>query len=230
MCSHHLSCALLAAVLLVPAAASARTAVSGGQFRDSRVQDASLLNKGRMEFGISFAGTWSRNAVTPEGAEQVVTTNTYLVPGLVVGYMVNDWAEARLLGGLQYLGSTTSVGDAEQSSTAAVFALQALAQRDFTLGIAGYAGLGGGGYVGSRSEPHPTETDATVSWSASGGLGQLLFGLLLQPGPHLLMRGGIRLDMLFGSETPPESLPAARAMSTFNVQALAELQVGWRFL
>ena len=206
-------------------------------FRERGTGDESLLRAGRMEVGISMAGSWSRSTVTPEAGEKKSTTSTsaYLVPGLVVGYMVTDWLEARVTGGIQSLSSKVEVEGvdeptADQSSTSGVFALQALAQKDFGLGMAGYVGLGAGGYVGSRSKKHPTEPAATVDWSATGGLGQLLLGFMVQPGPHLLLRGGFRVDLLLGSESPPDELEGESSASVSNAQALAELQIGWRFM
>ena len=216
--------------------ASAQTRVSGGQFRQHTVVDDTLLRKGRMELALSLAAMYSSNTVSISGTDESSTQkNTYVNPALIVGYMVTDAIEVRLSLGGQYLGSSISNGELSQSALSGVAAVQGLYQRDFVNGLAGYAGVGAGGYYGYRNVPSPDNASLNLRFNHVGGLGQALVGLMMQPSARLLLRGGMRLDMLFGSESPADddlasTMGVGDSHSTFNVQVLAELSIGWRFL
>ena len=62
------------------------------------------------------------------------------------------------------------------------------------------AGLGVGGFYSTRSADAGGGLD--VRLTGAGFHGQVPFGLLVQPGASLFLRGGIRLDFLYGSESP----------------------------
>ncbi len=202
-----------------------QTRVTGGQFRDHTVVDDTLDRAGRIELALNVAGAMSFGSVTPDGGTSQSQTNIYVTPSLVGGYMLTDNIELRLSLGAQYLGQ--SVGDQTSiTNVAGVAALQGLYQRDLILGLAIYGGLGAGGFYGSRTE------DATMGlelrYTSVGGLGQLLLGLLMMPGPRLLLRGGLRADFLFGSDSPNVAGMGV-SRSFFTAQILFEVALGLRF-
>jgi len=226
----RLATALLACGSIVvaawPATAEAqRTRVTGGQFRDQTVEDTTLNRKGRIELALDLAGAMSFGSSTPEGGDSVSQSNIYVTPSLVGGYMLTDNIEVRLSLGYQYL--SRSLGeDSTLTNQAFVGAVQGLYQRDLILGLAIYGGLGAGGFVGSRTVPAGMLEERL---STSGGLGQVLFGLLMMPGPRLLLRGGLRADILFGSETPDNAMSMLPESSFFTTQILFEVAFGFRF-
>jgi hypothetical protein len=209
-----------------PAAAIAQTTtVSGGQFRNRQVVDQSLLHRGRMEIALSLAGAMSFGSVTPEGGTTSSQSSIYVTPAVVGGYMLTDNIELRLSLGAQLVSQT--VNDQKvQSTTSFVGALQGLYQRDLVLGLAWYAGVGAGGFYGNRDVLASAMT--RLRYTNVGGLGQVLLGLLMQPGPTVLLRGGVRADFLFGSDSPEDAMLAAKT-SFFNTQIVFELSLGWRF-
>lgn len=223
------SFALAVALLCVAAPATAQTRVTGGEFRRHTVEDTTLLRRGRIELSLNFAAMYSSNSVTPEGGEAITQKNSYFNPALIAGYMLTDNIELRLSLGAQYIGSSIDGGDFSQETFSGVGTVQALYQRDFVLGLAGYVGLGGGGYFGWRNVPSLTNPGLNVRFNNVGGLGQALIGLLVQPSARLMLRGGVRFDMLFGSETAQDESLMLPAQGTFNVLFLAELSIGWRF-
>lgn len=58
-------------------------------------------------------------------------------------------------------------------------------------------------------------------------MGQVLLGLMAMPGPRLLLRGGLRVDTFFGSESADFETPA-EDRSFFNVQVLLAATIGIR--
>jgi hypothetical protein len=203
------------------------TQYSGTSFRQAQVVDDTLLRAGRVELGVALAGMWNHSSVTPTGMATVSQNTIYAAPGIVGGYMVLDWLEVRGLLEFQYVGTSID-GRATQDTLAGAAAVQGLAQMDFGLGIGGYGGLGLGGYFGHRNDPSPTP-GVSYGFTSYGGLGQVLVGLLVQPGAHLMMRGGLRLDLLFGSESPDNGTLGLTGRFAFNANLMAELTIAWRF-
>lgn len=222
-----LTVAVLLTLLAAPTMAEAQTRVTGGQFRQHTLVDDTLNRRGRIELGFSLAGAVSFSSVTPEDGDPVSQTNAYLAPSLIGGYMVTDNIEVRLSLGTQWIRSSVNE-ELSQDAISGVVAVQGLYQHDFILGLAGYAGVGLGGYYGTRSVPIGTD-GLNASYANYGGLGQLLVGLVAMPGPRLLLRGGLRLDFLIGAETPQSEVIENTSSTAFNVHALAELAIGWRF-
>ncbi|MBZ0117704.1 MAG: hypothetical protein K8H88_11950 [Sandaracinaceae bacterium] len=218
---------ILSLSLLFVSPALAQTRVRESGFREREVVDDSLLRQGRMEAGLSLAGSWSMNSVRLDTGETQSQHSLYAVPSLVGGYMVLDWLELRATLGLQYIGSGIG-GGREQNNFAGVLTVQALAQVDFGLGVGGYAGLGLGGYYGWRSQPTATP-GVKAAFGSAGGIGQVLVGLLVQPGASLMFRGGLRLDALLGAEWPDNPGLGLTGADTFNAVVVAELTVSWRF-
>ena len=209
--------------------AVAQQRVTGGQFRQQTVVDDTLLRRGRIEISLNFAGAYSSNTVTAEDGTSSTQKNSYLNPALIGGYMLTDNIELRLSIGAQYLGSSIEGGDLSQQTLSGVLTLQGLYQRDFVLGLAGYVGIGGGGYYGYRNVPSPDMPSLNARFNNVGGVGQVMLGLLMQPGARLMLRGGMRVDLLFGSETPADETLMLPSQSTFNIQVIAEMALGWRF-
>ena len=218
---------LLLAPLLQTQLAAAQTSVQGGQFRQQRVVDDTLNRKGRWELGLNVAGAMSFGSSTPDGGDSISQSNLYLTASAVVGYMLLDNFELRLAAGLQYVGQ--SVGDdASISSPGFVGALQALYQRDLVLGLAIYAGVGVGGFYGSRTIEAGMGLERR--FTTVGGVGQALLGLLMMPGPRLILRGGLRADFLFGSESPEDDMGGTIPDSSFfTTQILFDVAIGLRF-
>lgn len=223
----RLACFALCASFCLPALASAQTSVQGGQFRQQRVVDDTLNRKGRWELGLNVAGAMSFGSSTPDGGESTSQSNLYLTASAVVGYMLLDNLELRLNLGLQYVGQSAG-DDTSISSPGFVGTLQALYQRDLVLGLAIYAGIGAGGFYGSRT----VEAGGGLErrFTTVGGVGQALLGLLMMPGPRLILRGGIRADFLFGSESPEDDMGGAIPdTSFFTTQVLFDVAIGLRF-
>lgn len=214
---------------LFAAGAGAQQRVTGGQFRQHTVVDDTLLRRGRMEISLNFAGAYSSATVTTEAGDSISQKNSYFNPALIGGYMLTDNIELRVSLGLQYVGSSIGDGEFSQQTISGVLTLQGLYQREFVLGLAGYGGLGAGGYYGWRNVPAPSNPTLNARFNNVGGVGQALVGLLMQPGARLMLRGGMRLDLLFGSESPADESLGLESQSTFNIQVLAELNIGWRF-
>jgi hypothetical protein len=223
---HVLSLAVVAVVLGQGGLAAAQTTVTGGSFRQQTVVDETLNRKGRIEVGLNLAGAMSFGSTTPDGGESTSQSNVYVTPALVGGYMLTDSIELRLSVGGQLISQ--SVGDAASlTNTGFVGALQALYQRDMILGMALYAGLGGGGFYGWRHAEAGSGLEE--KFTNSGGLGQLMLGLLMMPGPRLLLRGGLRADFLFGSESSTQEGTSIPDSSFFTTQILFDVSIGVRF-
>lgn len=225
-----LTLCVAAAVIALSSAgrAAAQTNVTDGGFRRQTIVDESLNIRGRIELGLNVAGAMSFGSTTPDGGTSVSQSNVYVSPALVGGYMLTDNIELRLSLGAQLISQ--SVGDAASlTNTGFVGAVQALYQRDLILGMALYAGVGGGGFYGSRTAAAASAPGLEERFTNAGGLGQLMFGLLMMPGPRLLLRGGLRADFLFGSETPNDSASAVPKTSFFTTQILFDVALGLRF-
>lgn len=218
-----------AAVALLGSAATAeaqQTRVSGGQFRQHTVEDTTLNQQGRIELGVNLAGAMSFGSVSVEGGEDHSQKSLYMAPSLVGGYMLLDNVELRLTVGATFL-NTEIDGVTTQDSLIYPLSVQGLYQKDFILGLAGYAGVGLGGFYGGREVPGGA-AGTSLSYTQYGGLAQVLLGLMAMPGPRLLLRGGLRVDTFFGSENPDFNDPPANDRSFFNVQVLFEAAIGIR--
>lgn len=221
-------CLVALAVVASAAPATAQTYVTGGQFRQQTVVDQTLNVKGRVELGLNVAGAMSFGSSTPDGGESVSQSNIYVTPALIGGYMITNNIELRLSVGAQLINQ--SVGDTTSfTNTGFVGALQALYQKDLILGMAIYAGLGGGGFIGSRTAEAGGAGGLEERFSSSGGLGQLMLGLLMMPGPRLLLRGGLRADFLFGSESSDDPASPLPDTSFVTTQILFDVAIGFRF-
>lgn len=190
------------------------------------VRDETLNRAGRGEFSINLPGAILYSTVTPDGGMSSDQFQAYLVPALVGGFMVTDFLELRLSAGMQWL-RTEIGGSATQQTLGFQGALQALFQGDFMQGLGGYAGVGLGGMVGNREVG--IGAGASIDYIQYGGLAQVLLGVMLMPGPIFMMRGGFRLDLLFGREEAQTSLPGFINADFFNVLGAFELSAGWRF-
>lgn len=211
----------------LPGLAAAQTTVSGTGFREQRVTDDTLLRAGRWEAGFSLAATYSYAHIAPEGGAASSQHDLYLVPTVVGGYMLLDWLELRLALGVQYVRTATE-GGPDQDLFSGVGTIQALAQADFGLGVGGYVGIGLGGYYGWRNQPGPS-AGVDYRFTHGGGVGQVLVGLLVQPGASMMLRGGLRLDASYGSEWPDNTSLGLMSASAVDVNVLAELSLTWRF-
>ena len=197
------SSAPMIALLVVLGAAPAVAQTAGAE--------GSLLNRGKTELGLGVAGGYS-NSSDRYGDNFNVSLN----PSLFLGYMVSSALELRLVVLYQH-GDQRSDGAVNTQDSAGGVA-QALYDLSLPLGLIYYAGLGAGGIAGHVNEP-PANSGTRI-----GGLGQLLTGILIQPGATLTIRLGVRSDFLIGDRWfgPME-------VSVFNTQLLLETAIGAKF-
>lgn len=212
--------------LALAALALALTLGAGHAQAQYVVRDETLNIAGRGELSINLPGALLYSQVTPDGGATSEQFQAYLVPALVGGFMVLDFLEIRLQAGLQWL-RTEIGGTATQQTIAFQGALQALLQGDFMEGLGGYFGVGLGGIVGNREAG--IGAGASIDYIQFGGLAQVLLGVMLMPGPIFMMRGGFRLDLMFGREEAQTTLPGFINADFFNVLGAFELSAGWRF-
>ncbi|MCB9595849.1 MAG: hypothetical protein H6719_24220 [Sandaracinaceae bacterium] len=215
--------ALASLALAVTLGAGHAQAQYGGSYT---VRDETLNIAGRGEFSINLPGSLAYNQITPDGGMRQDQFQLYFVPALVGGVMVTDFLELRLQAGLQWLRTETG-GVASQQTVAFQGAIQALFQTDFMTGMGGYAGVGLGGIVGNREAG--VGAGASIDYIQYGGVAQVLLGVMLMPGPIFMMRGGFRLDILFGREEAQTTLPGFINADFLNVLGAFELSAGWRF-
>lgn len=210
----------------IPAGAFAQTTVRDTGFRRENVVDDTLNRKGRFELSLNVAGAISFGSNSPEVGDSTSESNLYVTASGVVGYMVLDYLELRLSVGLQYIA--LSAEDDSIARPGFVGTVQALYQKDLVLGLAVYGGVGGGGFYGSRTVSAGAGLEQR--YSSVGGIAQALFGLLMMPGPRLLLRGGIRADFLFGSESL-NAVAGAMSPTTsfFTTQIMFDVTLGVRF-
>lgn len=220
----HAASAFALLLLFTTPASAQQVRVQGGDFRNRTVQDETLNRASRFELGLNLAGSLSFGTVTPDGGASRNQTNVYFSPALVGGYMITDNFELRIALGMQYVGQDVD-GTEAITNLAGTAALQGLYQHDLMLGIALYGGVGLGGFYGSRTEEIPGGLERR--FDSAGGIGQLMAGLLMMPGPMVLFRGGLRADFIFGWDTPSDGVgPGA---SFFTTQILFEVAIGLRF-
>lgn len=217
------------ALALVAAPGSAQ---AQGYGQGTTAPENTLLQAGRFEGGVNFAGIFVANESSPEGGATISQQTAYVNPGLYLGYMVTDQLQVRLLASYMhiYVGANGAV---TQNSHSFLGAVQGLYHVPLPLGVALYGGAGVAGYGGgtTRSEvviaPGSTTPSSVRIFNDTWGLGgQLLAGLLMQPGTNTNLRGGVRLDALFGRETP--ELAGRPAVGTQNYQFLLEFALSLR--
>lgn len=211
--------------VLVTSSALAQTRVENSGFRDSTIRDDTLLEKGRLELMVQSSGLYSSDSGSDENATVAESSSLYINPEVAVGYMVLDALQVRA--NLGYLKIQTSSGDIDlQDFNGFMGTAQGLYHVDVLYGTALYGGAGAGYFTGSTGRPGPTEA-TTFSNPTSGFVVQGLAGLLIQPGPRVTIRTGLRLDALFSSETP--EIDDAESIDTTNVKMIGEFGVGLRF-
>lgn len=211
--------------VLVSSSALAQNRVEDSGFRNSTIKDDTLLQSGRMEFMAQSSGLYSSDSGAGEETTAAEFSSLYINPEVAFGYMVLDQLQVRANVG--WLKIQTSSEDVDlQDFNAGMGTVQGLYHLELLYGTALYAGVGGGYFTGSTARPGPTE-DTTVSNPTSGFVGQGLAGLLIQPGPRVLIRTGLRLDALFSNETPEAE--DAEAVSSTNIKMMGEFGVGLRF-
>lgn len=216
---------ILAWLSFVPSA-SAQTRVSGGDFRVREVRDESLLRAGRFSVFVSATGGWAYGSTSSESGADRSQNTVFSLPSLGAGYMITDALQVRLsVNGILIF---SGVDGAESQETYGVGAtVQGLYHFELVHGMAFYAGLGAGGFYSTRAEDAGGGLE--VRLSGGGFQAQLPFGLLVQPGASLFLRGGIRFDFLVGSESPQASVPGVDGGAFLNFLTNAELSVGLRF-
>lgn len=206
-----------------PRLAHGQAQVTGGEFRRTVIQDDTLLRAGRYEFGVNLAFLYANNQITAAAGAPNAQSTLVINPGLYAGFMV--WRLLQLRAVASYLGLVSGLpGDsATQNTHAGQFALHAIGHFPLRGGYAVYAGIGPAGYYGitSRIVMAPLRVNNTTF----GGGGQVFAGLLMQPGPRLNFRVGVRFDALFGVE---RGSAGTSDQSTQNYQGLAEFAVSIR--
>jgi hypothetical protein len=211
--------------LLTSTSALAQTRVNDSGFRDSKINDDTLLKAGRIELMGQSSGLYSRDSGAGDNNTAAEFSSLYINPEVAVGYMVLD--EVQVRANLGWLKIQTSSDDVDlQDFNSAMGTVQGLYHFALPYGTAIYAGAGAGYFIGSTARPGPAE-GTTVSNSTQGFVAQGLAGWLIQPGPRFLIRTGLRLDTLFSTETP--ELEGAEEISTTNIKMMGEFGVGLRF-
>jgi len=207
------------------APAAAQTRVSGTDFRTHRARDATLLQAGRATFFISATGGWSYASTSPESGPSRTQNTVFSLPSLGGGYMVTDQIQIRIsVNGIFLLADVDGANAQETYGVGG--ALQALYHLELVQGMALYAGLGAGGFYTSRHVPVGGGLDVGVT--GGGFQGQVPIGLLVQPGASLFLRGGIRLDVLVGTESANAPGAGITSLSILDVLTNAELAIGFR--
>lgn len=221
--THGLACLVM---LCTSSVAMAQTRVQDSGFRENRIVDDTLLKKGRFEIGLQSAGMWSSDrGSSADGAVEASASTLYLNPAAAAGYMILNNLQGRLALGWLSVSSTNN-DVSVQNFGGFLGTLGATYHIPFRLGTAMYLGAGGGYFIGSTSRPGFSPS-STISNPTSGFAGQGSVGLLLQPGPMFLLRGGLRFDALIGSESSTES--AMPDIDFTNLKMMGEFALGLRF-
>lgn len=219
------SVAVVCLTLLLPSLASAQTRVSGSDFRTREIRDETLLQAGRVSVFLSATGGWAYGSTSVEGGPERTSNTVFSLPSLGGGYMITDNLEVRLvINGIFVFAGIDSARTQETYGVGG--AVQGLYNIELAQGMALYAGIGAGGFYSSRTDPTGA---GLVRFTGGGFQGQLPVGLLLQPGASLFVRGGLRLDILVGSESPEGATGPVTSTTFLNVFTNAELAVGFRF-
>ncbi|MFK7989976.1 MAG: hypothetical protein AB8I08_28410 [Sandaracinaceae bacterium] len=212
---------LLACAAAAPA--SAQTRVDGTRFRERTVRDDTLLEAGRFSLFVGATGGWAYGSVSSDVASRSQNT-VFSLPSIGVGYMLTDALQLRAA--VNGIVIFSGIDGAQAQETYGVGGtLQGLYHLAIVHGMAFYAGLGVGGYYSTRFEPTALGMSARVS--GGGFHAQLPFGLLVQPGASLFIRGGVRLDFLVGQES--SEVAGVASATNLNFLTNAELSVGFRF-
>lgn len=219
--------AVASLTLLVADTATAQTRVQNSGFRENRIVDDTLLKSGRWEVGVQSAGMWSSDSgSSDDGSVEASASTLYINPSIAGGYMILDNLQGRINAG--YLSVSSTNNDVSIQNFGGFLGTgQVLYHIPFRLGTALYLGAGGGYFIGSTDRPGTAE-GSTISNPTSGFAGQGSIGLLLQPGPMLLLRGGLRFDALIASETSSDASIMPNIDST-NLKMMGEFAVGLRF-
>ena len=218
-----LACALVVASLVSLAAPG-----------EAQAQRRSIKKAGTFEFGANFAGFISSTTTTDEDDNESDLDSSFLNPNIYFGMTVIPQLQVRLLTGYQAISNSRKDNGGPkvtlQDTGALSVAVQGLYYLPVEKRFSIYAGLGGGGYFGSTDREIVIDGNTlTATNDTNGGIFQLLFGALIEPNDRLTLRGGLRFDTLFGSESPDENNDSLQELSNTNVQLLLELSIGIRF-
>lgn len=206
--------------------ASAQTRVSGSDFRTRTIRDETLLRAGRFSLFVSATGGWAYGSVSPDGGGGRSQNSVFSLPSLGGGYMITDAFQIRLsVNGIFIYSGIDGANSQETYGVGGT--VQALYHIPVVHGMAFYVGAGVGGFYSYRTEP--VGGGLRIAVTGGGFHGQLPFGLLVQPGASLFLRGGIRLDFLYGVESPSATGMGVTGGSFLNFLTNAELAVGFRF-
>jgi hypothetical protein len=217
--------AIACLVLSFPSWASAQTRVSGSDFRTREIRDETLLRAGRISIFFSATGGWAYGSTSPDNGPERTQNTVFSLPSLGGGYMVTDNLQVRVV--INGIFVFAGIDGARTQETYGVGgAVQGLYHIELAQGMALYAGIGAGGFYSTRTDP---TTAGLVRFTGGGFQGQVPVGLLLQPGASLFLRGGLRLDVLVGSESPEDASVSMASSTLLNVFTNAELAVGFRF-
>lgn len=217
---------IASAALAAPATTHAQTRVSGSDFRTRTVRDETLLQSGRFSLFVGATGGWAFGSVMPDNADSRSQNTVFSIPSLGAGYMITDALQVRL--SVNGLFIYAGIDGARSQETYGVGAtVQGIYHVPIVHGMALYVGVGAGGFYSYRTEP--AGAGLSVALSGGGFQAQLPFGLLIQPGSSLFLRGGIRLDFLYGVESPSTAMAGVAGGSFINLLTNAELSVGFRF-
>lgn len=217
---------LSAAVLVFASTVSAQTRVVGDDFRTQVVRDETLLEAGRISAFVSATGGWAYGSVSPDSGGSTSQNTVFSLPSIGAGYMITDALQVRLSVNGIFIYSGID-GAQSQALYGVGGTVQGLYHIPIVHGMALYAGLGLGGFYSTRSAPAGSGLEVRIN--GGGFQGQVPIGLLVQPGASLFLRGGIRFDVLVGTESPSSSAGGVSGGSFLNFLTNAELSVGFRF-
>lgn len=213
-------------LLSISLPAAAQTRVSGSDFRTRTMRDETLLRAGRFSGFVSATGGWAYGYVSPDVGDGRSQNTVFSLPSIGVGYMITDALQLRFAINGVFLFA--GIDGAQSQETYGVGgAAQVLYHVPIVHGMALYVGVGAGGFYSYRTEP--VGGGLNVAVTGGGFQGQLPFGLLVQPGASLFLRGGLRLDFLYGVESPSAGGMGVSGGSFLNFLTNAELSVGFRF-
>ncbi|MGE0784410.1 MAG: hypothetical protein AB7S26_01890 [Sandaracinaceae bacterium] len=220
------SALVLGALLWVASPAAAQTRVSGTDFRTRQVVDDTLLQAGRFSLFLSATGGWAYGSTSPDNGAGHSQNTIFSLPSIGAGLMLTDALQLRLA--VNGIIIHSGIDGSQSQETYGVGAtVQGLYHFPIVHGMAFYGGIGLGGFYSTRTEPIPGALE--VRLSGGGFQGQVPIGLLVQPGSSLFLRGGLRLDVLVGVESPASTAVGVSGGTFVNVLTNAELSVGFRF-
>jgi len=191
---------------------------------DVEVEPDPLLEQGSFEIGGDLALLWSVDTNVPEDDDRVTNRSYYGDIGAHVGYMFQDKLEGRLHAGWLRIDSGIRQ-DTLQRTDALVLAFQMMFYGPIDDQLALFVGPGVGGYLGQTNRDVEVGGESLDAQNATNGLlGQLLTGVLIELGPYVAIRTGLRLDGLVGRELPSEGTDLQRR-NTQNVKLLGIFEV-----